>query len=50
MADITFLGTAEGRLYLAAILDTWSRCLVGWACGPSLHVSLVLAALQATLR
>lgn len=50
MTDITYLHTAEGWLYLAAILDVWSRRVVGWACGPTLHVSLVLAALQAALR
>lgn len=50
MTDITYLRTAEGWLYLAAILDVWSRRVIGWACGPTLHVSLVLAALQAALR
>lgn len=50
MTDITYIETAEGWLYLAAILDVWSRRVVGWACGPTLHVSLVLAALQAALR
>lgn len=50
MTDITYLRTAEGWLYLAAILDVWSRRVVGWACGPTLHVSLVLAALQTALR
>jgi transposase InsO family protein len=50
MTDITYIGTGEGWLYLAAILDVWSRRVVGWACGPTLHVSLVLAALSAALR
>ncbi len=49
MTDITYLPTAEGWLYLAAILDGWSRRVVGWACGPTLHVSLVLTALQRSL-
>lgn len=44
---ITYLQTAEGWLYLAAILDRWSRRIVGWACGPTLHVCLVLAAQRA---
>jgi len=48
--DITYLRTAEGWLYLAAILDVWSRRVVGWACGPTLHASLVLAALHAALE
>ena len=50
MTDITYIATAEGWLYLAAILDVWSRRVVGWTCGPTLHVSLVLATLQAALR
>ncbi len=50
VTDITYLETGEGWLYLAAILDVWSRRVVGWACGPTLHVSLVLAALQVALR
>jgi transposase InsO family protein len=50
MTDITYIETGEGWLYLAAILDVWSRRVVGWACGPTLHVSLVLAALQVALR
>jgi transposase InsO family protein len=50
MTDITYIATGEGWLYLAAILDVWSRRVVGWACGPTLHVSLVLTALRAALR
>jgi putative transposase len=50
MTDITYIETGEGWLYLAAILDGWSRRVVGWACGPTLHVSLVLTALQVALR
>lgn len=50
MTDITYIETAKGWLYLAAILDVRSRRVVGWACGPTLQVSLVLAALQAALR
>ena len=49
MTDITYLQTAEGWLYLAAILDVWSRRVVGWTCGPTLHVSLVLSALRQAL-
>jgi putative transposase len=46
---MTYIETAEGWLYLAAILDLWSRKIVGWACGPTLHASLALAALRAAL-
>lgn len=49
LTDITYLQTVEGWLYLAAILDLWSRRIVGWACGPTLHADLVLAALQDAL-
>lgn len=50
MTDITYLRTAQGWLFLAALLDVWSRRVVGWACGPTLHASLVLAALHDALR
>jgi len=50
VTDITYVPTGEGWLYLAAILDVWSRKVVGWACGPTLHVSLVLTALRRAQR
>jgi len=50
MTDITYIETGEGWLYLAAILDVWSRRVIGWCGGPTLHVSLVLVALQRALR
>ena len=50
ITNITYLKTGEGWLYLAAILDRWSRRVVGWACAPTLHVSLVLAALEQALK
>jgi transposase InsO family protein len=50
LTDITYLRTGEGWLFLAAILDLWSRRIVGWACGPTLHATLVLAALNRGLR
>lgn len=49
VTDITFLQTAEGWLYLAVILDLWSRRVVGWACALTLHASLALAALYRAL-
>ena len=45
VTDITYLKTQEGWLYLAVILDLWSRRVVGWACAVTLHASLVVAAL-----
>jgi len=50
LTDITYIETAEGWLYLTAILDLWSRRIVGWACGPTLHACLVLAALHDALK
>jgi putative transposase len=44
-ADITYVWTCEGWLYLAVILDLFSRRVVGWATGKSLERSLVLSAL-----
>lgn len=50
VTDITYLQTDEGWLYLAAILDLWSRRVVGWSCGATLQASLTLAALRQALR
>lgn len=50
LTDITYVRTGEGWLYVAAILDRWSRRIVGWACGPTLHTQLVLAALANALK
>ena len=49
-ADITYVPTDEGWLYLAGVLDLGSRRLVGWAMGASLETSLPMAALQMALR
>lgn len=49
VSDITCVLTAEGWLYLAAIVDLWSRRVVGWSCSPTMHVSLVLSALHKAL-
>lgn len=50
VTDITYLETGQGWLYLAAILDAWSRRVVGWACAPTLAAPLVIAACQAALK
>ena len=49
VADITYLRTPTGFIYLAAVLDLFSRAIVGWALGPSLEGSLVTKALEAAL-
>lgn len=50
VTDITYLETGEGWLYLAAILDAWSRRVVGWACAPTLAATLVIAACETALK
>jgi transposase InsO family protein len=50
VADITYIWTREGWLYLAAILDLFSRRVVGWATSASLHRDLALDALNAALK
>ena len=49
-ADITYVPTNEGWLYLAGVLDLGSRRLVGWAMGETLETSLPMAALKMALR
>jgi putative transposase len=49
LADITYVPTAEGWLYLAVVLDLYSRRIVGWAISDSLHRQLVIDALQMAL-
>ena len=46
LTDITYVPTAEGWLYLAVVLDVYSRRIVGWAMSDSLHRQLVIDALQ----
>jgi transposase InsO family protein len=46
VADITYIRTDEGWLYLAAIMDLWSRTIVGWQTAASLKSELVTDALQ----
>ncbi len=50
ITDLTYVQTAEGWLYVSAILDRFSRRVVGWAFGPSLDTALPLAALRMALR
>ena len=46
VADITFVPTAAGFLFLAVVLDAWSRRIVGWAFSHNLKTRLVLDALD----
>ena len=50
-SDITYIKTAEGHLYLAVVLDLYSRQVVGWCMSSRLDPDLVVTALrQAVLR
>jgi transposase InsO family protein len=49
LADITYVRTGEGWLYLALVLDLYSRKFVGWAMSESMPQELTLAALQMAL-
>lgn len=46
VSDITYIRTRTGWLYLAAVLDLYSRKIVGWAMAPTMPASLVCTALQ----
>ena len=47
--DISYVWTREGWLYLAVVIDLFSRRVVGWAVGDRLHRRLAIAALQTAL-
>jgi transposase InsO family protein len=49
VADITYVSTREGWLYVAAILDLYSRKIVGWAMSERIDTALVLKALGMAL-
>ncbi len=46
VADITYVPTWAGFLYLAVVVDAWSRRVIGWAMETHLRTELVLAALD----
>jgi transposase InsO family protein len=49
VADITYVSTAQGWVYVAAILDLYSRRIVGWAVSQQINTALVLTALNMAL-
>lgn len=49
VADATFVPTRAGFLYLAVVLDVFSRRIVGWAMGCHLRTELMLKALDMAL-
>jgi putative transposase len=48
--DITHIRTWQGWLYLAVVIDLFSRKVVGWSAGPIIHRELVLNALAAAVK
>jgi transposase InsO family protein len=46
VADITYIPTREGWLYLSAVLDLYSRCVVGWSMSERMNRRLALDALD----
>lgn len=50
VADITYVPTATEFLYLAIVLDAWSRKIVGWSMANHLRTELLLDAMEAAIR
>jgi putative transposase len=50
LADITYIPTAEGWLYLAVILDLFTRKVVGWAMRDHMRAELTIAALTMAIQ
>lgn len=50
VADITYIPTWAGFLYLAVVMDAWSRRVVGWSMATHLRTELVLDALNMALE
>lgn len=50
VGDITYIRTGSGWLYLAIVLDLFSRKVVGWAMAPSMPAELVCAALHMAIQ
>lgn len=49
-ADITYIWTQEGWLYLAVVMDLFSRRILGWSARPTMERTLVLEALRGALQ
>jgi putative transposase len=50
VADVTYVATWAGWLYLAVVVDAWSRKVVGWSMSTHLQTALVLDALQMAIQ
>ncbi|RLG25637.1 hypothetical protein DRN76_02495, partial [Methanosarcinales archaeon] len=50
VADITYVHLAEGHVYLAVIIDVFSRKCIGWKLSRRIDVNLVLNALDMAIK
>ena len=50
MTDITYIRTWQGWLYRAVVLDLFSRKIIGWSTGPTIHRERVLDAVLMAVR
>jgi putative transposase len=50
VTDITYVATREGWLYLAVVIDLFSRCVIGWSVSESLTTPLAIRALRRAIR
>jgi putative transposase len=50
VSDITYVATDEGWLYLASVMDLYSRMIVGWSMGERLSKALAIDALEMAIR
>ncbi len=50
LADLTYIRTGEGWLFLAALIDLHTRKVVGWSMRETLHASIALEALDMAIR
>ena len=50
VSDITYVRTRQGWLYLAAVMDLFSRKIVGWAMAPTMPTELVATALRRAVQ
>ena len=46
VSDITYIPTAQGWLYLAVVIDLFSRSIIGWRLSDSLHAQIVTEAIE----
>jgi len=46
VGDITYVPTAEGWLYVALVIDCYSRAIIGWAMGDHYRTPLIIAAIE----